>query len=599
MLYETSIHDLLIALDRMSQYDRLMSNLDLIKSRDWTQEDRVLINAAKPYKEEFLSLPDIEQHRTYSAESPVQHICEEIHDQQYIPEPPESAKNAFAITLFCMEAAFDSRSKDFLKYAFECFPDRDYLIVTQPHTVAESSLLNKFTLVQKQSINTFQHVLYLVHRDYLFEQDIAMQRTNAEDVPAIMELIMSSGESEESAKAVCAKIESTCANEASAPHFTYTAKVLDQVVASFLISRDINLEYYVSHFHVQDQILMGEHERKGHSRLIFSIVNPIFEKSIRFLLKEVLRQAGKTCLYFEVNDSTVIPQIFHELVHVRSRRFPHFLDRKWDHEHADGKKDNGGDEESEAQDEVAVPVDGAERNPVDEEESNFTLCFSTKRLLSEAKIIKNSRVVVVGASDTGISFIEALLSITYLHFSNITLIAPGGLPHHNVSRKRSNLKATSTSYTYRELKKLMLESRVTVIDSRMTDIDRSDKNIILNDGRVVPYDTLVLSMGIQDKTLHTLNMVSQGIDSVPEGMKRIKGLLAIDDPYLYKFLSKEGYLMNKLTDRRRQTNVVVYGRSLNTYTLIQGLLDRGVQPKCITLAIPRQACHVNEAEADA
>lgn len=177
--------------------------------------------------------------------------------------------------------------------------------------------------------------------------------------------------------------------------------------------------------------------------------------------------------------------------------------------------------------------------------------FSTKRLLSEAKIVKNSRVVVVGASDTGISFIEALLSITYLHFTNIILVAPGGLPHHNVARKRSNLKATSTSYTYRELKKLMLESRVTVIDSRMTDIDRSDKNIILNDGRVVPYDTLVLSMGIQDKTLHTLNFVSQGIDSVPEGMKRIRGLLSNDDPYLYKFLAKEGYLMSKLTDRRR------------------------------------------------
>jgi NADH dehydrogenase FAD-containing subunit len=42
----------------------------------------------------------------------------------------------------------------------------------------------------------------------------------------------------------------------------------------------------------------------------------------------------------------------------------------------------------------------------------------------------------------------------------------------------------------------MLESRITVINSRMVDIDRSDKNIILNDGRVVPYDTLVLAMGI-------------------------------------------------------------------------------------------------------
>lgn len=64
-----------------------------------------------------------------------------LEDLETIPEPPEIAKNAFAITLFCMEAAFDSRSKDFLKYAFDMFPDRDYLIVTQPHTVVENSLL--------------------------------------------------------------------------------------------------------------------------------------------------------------------------------------------------------------------------------------------------------------------------------------------------------------------------------------------------------------------------------------------------------------------------------------------------------------------------
>jgi NADH dehydrogenase FAD-containing subunit len=110
--------------------------------------------------------------------------------------------------------------------------------------------------------------------------------------------------------------------------------------------------------------------------------------------------------------------------------------------------------------------------------------------------VKNSRVVVVGASDTGISFIEALLSIGYLNFTNITLIAPGGLPHHHIPDKKTNLKSYSTSYTSEEHKKLMLESRVRVLDSRMVDIDRSDKNIILNDGNVVPYDNLVLAMGI-------------------------------------------------------------------------------------------------------
>lgn len=57
----------------------------------------------------------------------------------------------------------------------------------------------------------------------------------------------------------------------------------------------------------------------------------------------------------------MIPTIFHELVHIRSRRFPHFLDRKWDHERYDPQKDEEGNEES------VIPVDGKERDPLDEE----------------------------------------------------------------------------------------------------------------------------------------------------------------------------------------------------------------------------------------
>jgi hypothetical protein len=109
---------------------------------------------------------------------------------------------------------------------------------------------------------------------------------------------------------------------------------------------------------------------------------------------------------------TIVPTIFSELVHVRSRRFPHFLDRKWDHERHVEKQAIAIEEDGE--DEYKVPIDGFDRKPDDEEESPFALCFTTKRLLSEAKIVKNARVVIVGASDTGISFAEALLSITYL-----------------------------------------------------------------------------------------------------------------------------------------------------------------------------------------
>ncbi len=154
-------------------------------------------------------------------------------------------------------------------------------------------------------------------------------------------------------------------------------------------------------------MLLNEHERKAHTRLIFSVINPIFERSTRFILKELMRLSANTCMYFEIHDKTIIPTIFHELVHVRSRRFPHFLDKKWDHERYIPPISQGQQNES-------SHFDGKDRDPQDEIESPFALCFTTKRLLSEPKIVKNSRIVVVGASDTGISFIEALLSIGYL-----------------------------------------------------------------------------------------------------------------------------------------------------------------------------------------
>ena len=61
----------------------------------------------------------------------------------------------------------------------------------------------------------------------------------------------------------------------------------------------------------------------------------------------------------------------------------------------------------------------------------------------------------------------------------------------------------------------MLESRVRLVNARMVDIDRSDKNVILNDSTIIPYDTLILAMGIEDKTLNSLGYVSRGIAPLP------------------------------------------------------------------------------------
>jgi hypothetical protein len=226
-----------------------------------------------------------------------------------------------------MEAAFDSRSKDFLKHAFDRYPDRDYLIVTQPHTVSENSLLQKFTLVAKKPENTFTHVLYIIHRDSLYEEDLVVHRATTNDLDRIKDLL----ETLDDQKNAFDQLYEATVNPDS-PNLSFVCKIQEDVIGAFLLAKDVNLDYYKSHFHIQDSILLGEHERKGHTRLLFSVINPIFERCTRFILKELMRLSANTCLYFEIHDKTVIPTIFHELVHVRSRRFPHFLDRKWDHE---------------------------------------------------------------------------------------------------------------------------------------------------------------------------------------------------------------------------------------------------------------------------
>jgi hypothetical protein len=71
-------------------------------------------------------------------------------------------------------------------------------------------------------------------------------------------------------------------------------------------------------------------------------------------------------------------------------------------------------------------------------------------------------------------------------------------------------------------------------------------------------------------------------------------VLSVDDPFLYTFLAKESPLMQQLTDHRRPTNCIVYGRTLHTYVTIQGLMHRGVKPQNIQLCIPRLECHVND-----
>ena len=539
-LYETSIHDMYQALEKSRDYDFTLETLGIVKAS--LDEERVR-EGLKPvrgddsdfgYDKNDKPAAKHKEEVIYSDDSEYNEVVKNLEDLETIPDPPPKARNAFAVTLFCIDSAFESRSRDFLSYAFDLFQDRDYLILTQPHTAPESTLLQKFTLVSKKPNNTFPHALYILHRDALLDIAMHVRRAVVDDLETINDLIAGL----DNEKAIQDDVYNSIVNPDTKMQ-TYISKIASTLTGLFVTSKDVNLEYYRSHFHIQDSILLNEHDRRGHTRIIHSVVNPIYERSTRFCLKEVLRLSGKACLYFEISNFTVIPQIFHELINVRTRRFPRFLKRKLDNDRSPREKIDASKSD----------MDMADRDPYDADESAFALWFTTRRLLSEPKIVKNSRIVVIGASDTGVSFIEALLSVSYLRFTNIVLISPGGLPHHHFTDHKTNLKAYSTSYTNEELKLLMLENRVKVINARKIDIDRSSKHVILHDGSIVPYDTLVLTMGLQEQTLNNIGNTSPGFalsQSGRDGKEVIDGLISIDDPFLYHYLRANGPLVSML-----------------------------------------------------
>jgi len=72
------------------------------------------------------------------------------------------------------------------------------------------------------------------------------------------------------------------------------------------------------------------------------------------------------------------------------------------------------------------------RDPVDQEDPPFALSIISIKELTFKKTLNNTRIIVVGASDTGLSFIESLLTLKEVRFTNLTLLAPGGLLTMNV-----------------------------------------------------------------------------------------------------------------------------------------------------------------------
>ena len=100
--------------------------------------------------------------------------------------------NAFAISMYCVDPDFAAHVSgyEWLRAAFECFPDKEYCLLSLPHIASKEldALLLPFTMVERFVESAFEHVIYIAHRDVIFS-DISVFPVTEDMLEPIQEFV--------------------------------------------------------------------------------------------------------------------------------------------------------------------------------------------------------------------------------------------------------------------------------------------------------------------------------------------------------------------------------------------------------------------------
>jgi hypothetical protein len=134
----------------------------------------------------------------------------------------------------------------------------------------------------------------------------------------------------------------------------------------------------------------------------------------------------------------------------------------------------------------------------------------------------------------------------------------------------------------------MIDARTTVMDAKMVKLDKKNKRILIDKNAYIPYDLLILSVGLIDTLLQNHGLISSGLLHSPYYKDKpcIKGVYSIDDPYLYEHFSSKSANIKLLKRKKKPQNITIYGRTPHTIALISGLISRGVAPQRIYYVVP-------------
>ncbi|KAM3674749.1 cilia- and flagella-associated protein 61 [Ammospiza maritima maritima] len=476
------------------------------------------------------------------------------------------ASNVFSIRLFCIDEQYKSRSLDFLQYAFNVFPDRDLCVILVPHHVPEFPLIRSFVRAVPSCPSRLGRELYVFHRAGLLTS-FNVRKAATSDLEGVKRLIENLSLNENMWNDSKLFTE-TRTDPDGMPLQAFVAEVLDQVVGVAVTRDEMDTEYIRSHYNIEDFINFNDHQQEEHGHLFHFVLNPVFHHYAKYFLKEILRLGHKSSLYYPIYPEYVESKFQHPCAHSLTSALHYMAPVRPRRQIVYPLQELG----------VSAPSE-----QVSKDQLKYSLNLINRKLVLEPKVCINSRIVVVGASDVGISFLETLIFWPRLKFNNLTLISIHGLPGKDplISKYRRFL-INSHCFNDEDYAQMSLCAWVNVVVGKMTSINRSAKYVVVSKEKV-PYDYLVLCTGQSYQALAPMGeYISEVTSQWPQRYteKVPSNLFTLNDAQdcFEAALWLEEHRLIRSTE-----NIIVYGNTIDTYTTVEGLLSLGIEGSRIHL----------------
>ncbi|XP_066402206.1 cilia- and flagella-associated protein 61 [Molothrus aeneus] len=475
------------------------------------------------------------------------------------------ASNVFSIHLFCIDEEYESRSLDFLQYAFSVFPDRDLCVILVPHHVPEFPLIRSFVRAVPSCPSRLGRELYVFHRAGLLTS-FNVRKAASSDLQGVKMLIetLSLNENMWNDSKIFTE---TRKDPDGMPVQTFVAEVLDQVVGVAVTRDEMDTEYIRSHYNIEDFIHFNHLQQEEHGHLCHFVLNPVFHHYAKYFLKEILRLGHKSSLCYPIYPEYVEGKFQHPCAHSLTSALHYMAPVRPRRQIVYPLQELG----------VSAPSE-----QVSKDQLKYSLNLINRKLVLEPKVCINTRIVVVGASDVGISFLETLVFWPRLKFNNLTLISIHGLPGKDLqSSKYRRFLINSHCFNDEDYAQMSLCSWVNVVVGKMTSINRSAKYVVVSEKKV-PYDYLVLCTGQSYQALAPMGeYISEITSQWPQRYteKVPSNLFTLNDAQdcLEAALWLEEHLI------RSTGNIIVYGNTIDTYTTVGALLSFGIDGSRIHL----------------